>query len=76
MGKSIEIVSMKSIVCVDKIVDYTEQALNQDIQCKLGSLWNKHSGKQITGDVNWIIRVYIFSVYKIVDNTEQPIKAR
>ena len=43
---------------------------------QIGSLWNKYSGKQITGGVKWIMRVYIFSVYKIVDNTEQPIKAR
>ena len=77
MGKSIEIVNMNSIVCVDKIVDYKENKhLNQDIQCKLVSLWNKYSGKQITGSIEWIMRVYIFSVYKIVDNTEEQIKPR
>ena len=32
--------------------------------------------KQITGSVKWIMRVYIFSVYKIVDNTEEQIKPR
>ena len=32
--------------------------------------------KQITGSVNWIIRVLHIQRLQIVDNTEQPIKAR
>ena len=38
VGKSTDIVNMNSTVCVDKIVDNTEQPLNQDSQSKQGSL--------------------------------------
>ena len=38
VGKSSDIVNMNRTVCVDKIVDNTEQALNQDSQSKQGSL--------------------------------------
>ena len=38
VGKSTDIVNMNRTVCVDKIVDNTEQAINQDSQSKQGSL--------------------------------------
>ena len=65
---------MNSTVCVDKIVDNTEQPLNQDSQSKQSSL-----SKQ---DIQWGKQTDIVNmksticVDKIVDNTEKPLTPR
>ena len=53
----------------------TEQPIKQDIQCKQVNSLKQAFSKQITGNVNWIVKLHEVCVDKIVDNTEQPLKA-
>ena len=62
-------------VCVDKIVDNTEQPLKKYSQRKQSVLIQAFS-KQITGNVAWIVRVTRSQCRHDSRLTEQPIKTR
>ena len=66
---------MNSIVCVDKILDYTEQVLKPRYSKQIGQSLKQAFSKQITGNVNRIVKLHEICVDKIVENTEQPIKS-
>ena len=53
----------------------TEQPIKQDSQCKQGNSLKEAFSNQITGNVNRIAKLHEVCVDKIVDNTEQPLKA-
>ena len=73
MGKSTDIVNKNSTVCVDKIVDNTEQPLKPRNSSQAGqSFGTRHSVGKSTDIVNMKSTVF---EDKIVENTEQPLKA-
>ena len=63
-------------VCVDKIVDYTEQPLKANTVNANRAVLIQAFSKQITGNVAWIVRVTRSQCRHYSGLTEQPIKTR